>query len=199
MHFLKKKKEHTSFCFHGINLFNDIRTLLLDINVLLKFNYSNIKHLNLMVGFLGFIFATEERQTRSILSRNRNTNNVQAYYQSVPQCICTPGPRGNSGELGAPGVKGPRGDPGLKGPKGPPGPMGPPGRQGSNGRDGAPGPPGLPGSRGRRGFPGGRGVPGPMGVPGLPGPPGQQGDPGVASPATTTTTTTTTAKPAEEP
>ena len=93
----------------------------------------------------------------------------------------TPGPKGDKGEQGEPGVQGPQGEVGPAGPQGEPGPQGPqgePGPAGKDGVDGAPGPKGDKGDIGPQGPAGEKGDKGEPGNDGAPGPKGDKGDPG---------------------
>ena len=93
----------------------------------------------------------------------------------------TPGPKGDKGEQGEPGVQGPQGEVGPAGPQGEPGPQGPqgePGPAGKDGIDGAPGPKGDKGDIGPQGPAGEKGDKGDPGNDGAPGPKGDKGDPG---------------------
>ena len=93
----------------------------------------------------------------------------------------TPGPKGDKGEQGEPGVQGPQGEVGPAGPQGEPGPQGPqgePGSAGKDGIDGAPGPKGDKGDIGPQGPAGEKGDKGDPGNDGAPGPKGDKGDPG---------------------
>lgn len=95
--------------------------------------------------------------------------------QGLPGLIGHPGPVGLPGPAGKPGVPGANGEAGEAGPRGP---KGAPGFRGEAGRRGLPGVAGQPGAEGERGSPGKAGAPGEDGENGLQGNPGQNGNPG---------------------
>jgi hypothetical protein len=95
--------------------------------------------------------------------------------QGLPGLIGHPGPVGLPGPAGKPGAPGANGEAGEAGPRGP---KGAPGFRGEAGRRGLPGVPGQPGAEGERGSPGKAGAPGEDGENGLQGNPGQNGNPG---------------------
>lgn len=89
----------------------------------------------------------------------------------------TPGPQGEQGPQGEPGIQGPQGEVGPAGPQGETGPAG------KDGVDGAPGPKGDKGDIGPQGPAGEQGPQGIQGPQGEQGPKGDQGEVGPQGPA----------------
>ncbi|KAL4238936.1 hypothetical protein ACF0H5_003640 [Mactra antiquata] len=89
--------------------------------------------------------------------------------------LCLPGPKGEKGFSGGPGLPG---LPGTQGVKGATGPKGDPGPQGYNGTKGEPGLKGDPGLQGPSGIKGERGLKGDIGLQGPKGDPGLRGTDG---------------------